>query len=310
MKAERALEALRLLDEDNTAWLKEVVRSQGWPGRSLVGEEAAHAAWLLAQHADHDPTFQRECVDLLEKAVQRGEASASDWAYLVDRVLRGEGRPQRYGTLFTEASAGLQPQPIEDLERLDERRASVGLGPFEEYRQQMVRLYGGRAAKPSMAPGPPVASCRSGPLEVSLRPVKQLPGLAGPLGALFAWLRFRQSPTHLVGADVPLPWLPEGCLPCRFGLGFGATRGGKLILSWYEAPQPSSQPVEFFYQQIRGRSPRLEPMSVGGRPAVWVVDAVADWEGIVVMTEKGKRYCAIGKLSRTELLRVAAALPE
>jgi hypothetical protein len=40
------------VDEDNTAWLTELTARRGWPGRTLVGEDGAHAAWLLAQHAD------------------------------------------------------------------------------------------------------------------------------------------------------------------------------------------------------------------------------------------------------------------
>jgi hypothetical protein len=304
-KAKRSVETVRAIDEDNTAWLKELVRRQGWPGRSLVGEEAAHAAWLLVQHADHDPAFQRECLDLLEKAVQRRDASASDWAYLTDRVLRAEGRPQRYGTQFMYGPDGLQPQPIENPERLDEHRARVGLGPFEEYRQQMRRVY--NTKMPSQpAPGRPVASCRSGSLEVSLRPLK-LSGPANAFGALLARLRSRQEP---VAADVPLPWLPEGCSPCRIGNGLGATRKGKLILRWHEIAQPASPCVEVFYQERPSHSPRLEPTSLGNRHAVWVFEATGDWLWIVVMTEKGKPYSLLGKLSEEELRRVAATLPE
>ncbi|MCC3773807.1 hypothetical protein [Streptomyces sp. UNOB3_S3] len=40
-------EAMRVVDADNTAWLKTVVAECGWPGNTLVGEEAANAAWLL-----------------------------------------------------------------------------------------------------------------------------------------------------------------------------------------------------------------------------------------------------------------------
>src|SRR5207244_6160203 len=90
------------IDADNTAWLKDVVRRHGWPGCSLVGAEAANAAWLLVQHADRDPAFQRECLSLMEAAVAAGDASPADLAYLTDRVLRAEGKPQRYGTQFTQ----------------------------------------------------------------------------------------------------------------------------------------------------------------------------------------------------------------
>jgi hypothetical protein len=47
-----AVERLIQIDDDNAAWLRKVVDTVGWPGRSLVGDEGAHAAWLLAQTLD------------------------------------------------------------------------------------------------------------------------------------------------------------------------------------------------------------------------------------------------------------------
>jgi hypothetical protein len=69
-------ETMVSVDADNLAWLKDVVTEVGWPGRSMVGEDGAHAAWLLAQHADQDPAFQRGCLELLTQAVASGEASS------------------------------------------------------------------------------------------------------------------------------------------------------------------------------------------------------------------------------------------
>ncbi|WP_050997173.1 MULTISPECIES: DUF6624 domain-containing protein [Frankia] len=135
------------VDEDNTAWLRRVVAEHGWPGRSLVGEKGAHDAWLLAQHADHDHAFQADCLTLLVAAVDAGEASSADLGCLTDRVRRARGEPQLYGTQFwygPDGDGGLQPQPIADLDRLDERRAAVGLGPFAEYQALMMDTYEGQ----------------------------------------------------------------------------------------------------------------------------------------------------------------------
>lgn len=124
------------VDTDNTAWFIKVLEQHGWPRRSEVGRDASTAAWLLAQHADLNPEFQRRCLSLLEQAVRDGEAQPSHVAYLTDRVCRAEDRPQLYGTQFwygLDGKGPLQPQPIEDPERLDERRRSVGLGPFADY---------------------------------------------------------------------------------------------------------------------------------------------------------------------------------
>jgi hypothetical protein len=73
--------------------------------------------------------------------VAAGDASARDQAYLEDRVRVHSGEPQLYGTQFMYDNDELKPQPIEDPDNLDQRRATVGLGPFAEYEAQMHRRH-------------------------------------------------------------------------------------------------------------------------------------------------------------------------
>ncbi len=122
------LAELRRIDESNTLWLAELTERVGWPGRTLVGEDGADAAWCLAQHADWHPEHQRKFLELLRAVVAAGEASAGNHAYLEDRVRVHDGQPQRYGTQFIQDAQGLRPQPIEDPENLDQRRAAVDSG--------------------------------------------------------------------------------------------------------------------------------------------------------------------------------------
>ncbi|AWS49137.1 hypothetical protein DKM19_42945 [Streptosporangium sp. 'caverna'] len=131
-----------VVDTDNTAFLKSVIAEHGWPSHDLVGEQAAHAAWLLVQHADQDLEFQKSCLRLLQNAVDAGQAKPSDLAYLIDRVHVGEKRLQVYGTQYHSPDGILMPRPIEDPERLDERRAQVGLEPHADYDRTMRELYG------------------------------------------------------------------------------------------------------------------------------------------------------------------------
>ena len=110
------------------------------PGQHAVrlpGEEGAAAAWLLAQHADRDPVPQRAFLDALRGAVDQGEASSAHLAYLEDRVRVNAGLPQLYGTQFTVTGREFGPHPIEDPQRLDERRAEAGLEPFADYQARM-----------------------------------------------------------------------------------------------------------------------------------------------------------------------------
>ena len=130
-----SVEEMRRVAEENTAWLKAVIAEHGWPGVRMVGSDGADVAWLLAQHADHDLDFQRECLALLEKAVEAHDAYPRHLAYLADRVLIKEGKPQRYGTQFR----GSEPFPIEAPEDVDERRAAVGLEPLADYAKHFQR---------------------------------------------------------------------------------------------------------------------------------------------------------------------------
>jgi hypothetical protein len=106
-----------------------------------VGADGAHAAWLLAQHADRDRPFQKRCLGLLQKAVKAGEASGQDLAYLTDRVRVGEGKKQRYGTQFRTVNGKMEPYPIEDEASVDRRRKEVGLGTLAEYRKILEEAY-------------------------------------------------------------------------------------------------------------------------------------------------------------------------
>jgi len=130
------------VDGENAEWLRNLVREWGWPGRSLVGDEGAHAAWLLAQHADRDPALQKHCLTLLEQAVADGEASPRDLAFLNDRVLLAEGATQIYGTQMTAQSGKFAACRLRDPEMVDKRRASVGLEPLDVYLNRALELYG------------------------------------------------------------------------------------------------------------------------------------------------------------------------
>ena len=124
---------MRTVDADNVAALQRIIDAHGWPGHSLVGEQAANAAWLIAQHAELD--FQLRALDLLDEAVNRGEATAIQRAYLLDRCLMRQGEPQLYGTQYRDINdgRGMQPWEVADPDNLDKRRSEVGLGPHAEH---------------------------------------------------------------------------------------------------------------------------------------------------------------------------------
>ena len=115
------------------ALLRQILAEYGWPGISLAGEDGAAGAWLVAQHADMDVPFQRECLALLEAAHRRGDVPGKHLAYLTDRVRAAENRPQVYGT---------QGSPsYDDATRaaVNARRKQLGLKSMEETARETGR---------------------------------------------------------------------------------------------------------------------------------------------------------------------------
>jgi len=115
---------------------------QGWPRYSIVGVDAGDAAWLLVQHADADPSFQRLCLDLMRE-LPADEMSQSSLAMLTDRVLLKEGKSQIYGTQFVVSDGEWVPLNLENIENVDVRRAEVGMPPLAEYKEMLEAMMRG-----------------------------------------------------------------------------------------------------------------------------------------------------------------------
>jgi hypothetical protein len=123
-------------DRKREAPLARIIDEKGWPAISQVGHEAANSAWLIAQHGT--PDFLKRCLPLMRAAAQKHEMALPSLALSIDRVLMQDGKKQRYGSQFqTDDGGRTRAYPIEDMAQLDERRASMGLEPFEDYRKRL-----------------------------------------------------------------------------------------------------------------------------------------------------------------------------
>lgn len=119
---------------DNSTWLKTVLARIGWFDISRYGAEASQAAWLIVQHADHDPRWQERVLADLAPRVARGDMQRNYYAYLVDRVATNAGRPQTYGTQGRcQGRGNLQLFEVADRDNLDRRRAEMGLESIADY---------------------------------------------------------------------------------------------------------------------------------------------------------------------------------
>ncbi len=112
--------------------LRQIIAVFGWPGRALVGEDGARAAWRIALHSGSEPAFMRQCRELIDQATQNDDAPRWQFAMIDDRVRVFEGQPQRYGTQLRHGARGLEPYPIENESRVNSMRMQAGLPPLAQ----------------------------------------------------------------------------------------------------------------------------------------------------------------------------------
>lgn len=128
-------------DYARAARLTEMVDEFGWPTFDMVGEDGATAAWLIAQHADHDVELQAGWLVLMDAAAGAGQADPTEVAYLMDRVAVNQREPQRYGTqIRCQGGVPTPATPIEDAANVDQRRRSVGLESLAAYYDKLAMM--------------------------------------------------------------------------------------------------------------------------------------------------------------------------
>ncbi len=138
---------VRAIDRAHAARLSEIVDFIGWPTRDLVGVEAAQGAFVVVQHAGHDPELQNRCLALMIDQVAHGRLPAPYVALLTDRVRLFAGQPQVFGTQMTfetgaDGVARCVPAiAIEDEPNLNARRALMGLPNHDDFIAQLETAY-------------------------------------------------------------------------------------------------------------------------------------------------------------------------
>jgi hypothetical protein len=127
---------IKEVDSIDLIKVEEIIGKYGWLGPEVVGEHGNQTIWLIIQHSDL--ATQERYLPMMREAVKNGKASASDLAYLEDRVALRQGKKQIYGSQI-----GGDPEthicyvsPLEDPDNVDKRRADVGLPPLALYVSQ------------------------------------------------------------------------------------------------------------------------------------------------------------------------------
>lgn len=124
-----------IIEKDKINLLKviSILDRHGWLGRDKVGARGNQTLFLVIQHSDQKT--QKKYLPMMREAVKKGNANASSLALLEDRVALGQGKKQVYGSQigFDKTAKKSYVLPLDDPDHVDERRASVGLGPLAEY---------------------------------------------------------------------------------------------------------------------------------------------------------------------------------
>lgn len=114
----------------------------GWP--EGLSEQSNQTIWLIIDHGDVE--YQERYLPLIEQQVMRGIIRLADYAILSDRVNVRRQRPQRYGTQtgYTQRDGETftYVYPIEDVDKLDSLRLSVGLDSMHLYLRRVSETLG------------------------------------------------------------------------------------------------------------------------------------------------------------------------
>lgn len=126
------------IDSINLLRVIQIIDSIGYPGKSMVGETANEAVFLVIQHSELK--YQEKYLPLIKKVAESGELAWKHVAKMIDRVLVEKGEKQIYGTQISpikDPKTGFltdrfQFSPIEGPKNVNKRRREVGLETIQE----------------------------------------------------------------------------------------------------------------------------------------------------------------------------------
>lgn len=124
--------------EKNIERFREILKEYGWPGIKLVGNDGEASAWLMAQHATKDSTFQRYCMQLIEKAIIKDDSRLPNYPYFSDRLSMWQGK-QYFGTQFNQITdktgkvIDVKPMPLYNEKIVNKLRNCFVMETLESY---------------------------------------------------------------------------------------------------------------------------------------------------------------------------------
>lgn len=120
-------------DSLNLIKIEKILNERGWLGEDIIGDRGNTTLFLVIQHSDLKT--QLKYLPMMRDAVKKGNAYASTLALLEDRIALRQGKPQIYGSQIARnpETGKYYVSPLIEPEKVNERRAEVGLGSIEDY---------------------------------------------------------------------------------------------------------------------------------------------------------------------------------
>jgi hypothetical protein len=129
------------VDSLNVVNLKRIIEHNGFPRLEQVGVDAMRGVFIIIQHADRFPEWQKSQLGNIKKAADLREIDPEKFAYLYDRICINSGKKQLYGTQFKKVdySKGIATiQDTENLSGLSKRRMELEMMPLPMYKRLML----------------------------------------------------------------------------------------------------------------------------------------------------------------------------
>lgn len=131
------------INKVNKEKIDNYIKKYGFLGFDKVGEEGSNHFWLIVQHSDNFPDFQKKVLKMMKKEVDKNNAHKSNYAYLFDRIRVNKKQKQYFGTQCSYNKLG-QATPkygLEDSINVDERRKKYELEPLKKYLNERTKAH-------------------------------------------------------------------------------------------------------------------------------------------------------------------------
>ena len=117
----------------NEKKILEILDTQGWPGKNIIGEQGSLTICNVLQHSGLE--VRNKYLPMMRKAVEEKELAPRLLARAEDRLATDRGELQIYGgqIKYYPETKSFNVWPIMDPENVDQRRAEIGLEPMAEF---------------------------------------------------------------------------------------------------------------------------------------------------------------------------------